>query len=109
MPLSSVRRAAVALALSFLSLPSLLAAQSSGTIRGHVTDAASGRGLADAQVTVEGTRVGGITNSNGDYSLTGVPAGQRSVTVRRIGYQPMTVKVDVGAGASATVDAALKV
>ncbi len=109
MTLSSVRRAAVALALSFLSLPSLLAAQSSGTIRGHVTDAASGRGLADAQVTVEGTRVGGITNSNGDYSLTGVPAGQRSVTVRRIGYQPMTVKVDVGAGASATVDAALKV
>src|SRR6185503_2425283 len=56
-----------------------------------------------------GTRVGGITNSSGDFTLTGVPAGQRSVTVRRIGYQPMTVKVDVGAGASATVDAALKV
>ena len=109
MTLFFVRRAAVAVAISFLALPSLLAAQSSGTIRGHVTDAASGRGLADAQVTVEGTRVGGITNSNGDYSLNAVPAGQRSVTVRRIGYQPVTVKVDVGAGAAATVDAALKV
>jgi TonB-dependent SusC/RagA subfamily outer membrane receptor len=109
MTLSFVRRAAVALAISFLASPSLLAAQSSGTIRGHVTDAASGRGLAAAQVSVEGTRVGGATNSNGDYSITGVPAGPRSVTIRRIGYQPVTVKVDVGAGASATVDAALKV
>jgi TonB-dependent SusC/RagA subfamily outer membrane receptor len=109
MTLSSVRRAAVALALSFLTLPSLLAAQSSGTIRGHVTDAASGRALADAQVTVDGTRIGGITNSNGDYTLNAVPTGPRSVTVRRIGYQPMTLKVDVGAGASATADAALKV
>jgi TonB-dependent SusC/RagA subfamily outer membrane receptor len=109
MTLSFVRRAAVALAISFLASPSLLAAQSSGTIRGHVTDAASGRGLAAAQVSVEGTRVGGATNSNGDYSITGVPAGPRSVTIRRIGYQPVTVKVDVGAGASAPVDAALKV
>ena len=109
MTLSSVRRAAVALAISVLASPSLLAAQSSGTIRGHVTDAASGRGLADAQVTVEGTRIGGITNSSGDYSLTSVPAGPRSVTIRRIGYQRVTVKVDVGAGASATADAALKV
>jgi TonB-dependent SusC/RagA subfamily outer membrane receptor len=109
MTFPSVRRAAVALALSFFSLPSLLAAQSSGTIRGHVTDAANGRALPDAQVTVNGTRVGGITNSNGDYTLNAVPAGQRSVTVRRIGYQPLTVSVNVGASATETVDAALKV
>ena len=109
MTLSFVRRAAVALVISFLSLPSLLAAQSSGTIRGHVTDAASGRALADAQVTVGGTRFGAITNASGDYTLNGIPAGQRSVTVRRIGYQPVTVSVNVGAGASATADAALKV
>ena len=109
MTLSSVRRAAVALALSFLVLPSLLAAQSNGTIRGRVTDAASGRALADAQVTVDGTRIGGITSSTGDYTLNGVPAGQRSVIVRRIGYQPVRVAVNVGAGATATADAALKV
>ena len=109
MTLSFVRRAAVALALAFVTLPSLLAAQSSGTIRGHVTDVASGRALADAQVTVDGTRIGGITNANGDYTLNAVPTGPRTVTVRRIGYQPMIVKVDVGAGASATADAALKV
>ena len=110
MTLSSVRRAAVALVLAFAVLPSLLAAQSTtGTVRGRVTDAASGRALADAQVTVDGTRIGGITGANGEYTLNGVPAGQRAVTIRRIGYQPVTVSVTVGAGASATADAALRV
>ena len=110
MTLSSVRRAAVALVLAFAALPSLLAAQATtGTVRGRVTDAASGRALADAQITVDGTRIGGITNANGDYTLNGVPAGSRAVTVRRIGYQPVTLNVTVGAGATATADAALKI
>ncbi|HEU4880218.1 MAG TPA: TonB-dependent receptor plug domain-containing protein, partial [Gemmatimonadaceae bacterium] len=109
MTLTLVRRAAVALALTLSALPSLLAAQATGSVRGHVTDAASGRAIADAQVLVEGTRIGGVSNSAGDFTLSGVPAGQRRVTVRRIGYQPLTAVVTVGAGASATVDAALKV
>jgi TonB-dependent starch-binding outer membrane protein SusC len=109
MTLSSVRRAVMALALPLLFLPSPAMSQSTGTVRGHVTDAANGRPLADAQVTVDGTRIGGITNVSGDYTLNGVPAGQRAVTVRRIGYQPVTVNVTVGAGASATADAALRV
>src|SRR5215217_4473095 len=109
MTLSFVRRGAVALALSLAALPSLVAAQSGGTVRGHVTDASNGRALPDAQVTVDGTRIGGITNSSGDYTLTGVPAGARTVTVRRIGYQPATIQVSVGAGATAQADAALKV
>ncbi|HEY0241417.1 MAG TPA: carboxypeptidase-like regulatory domain-containing protein, partial [Gemmatimonadaceae bacterium] len=110
MTLSSVRRAAVALVLAFAALPSLVAAQATtGTVRGRVTDAASGRALADAQITVDGTRIGGITNANGDYTLNGVPAGSRAVTVRRIGYQPVTLNVTVGAGATATADAALKI
>ena len=109
MILTFVRRAAVALAFTLFALPSLLAAQAGGTVRGRVTDAASGRALPDAQVLVEGTRIGGITNSTGDYTLTGVPAGERRVTVRRIGYQPMTITVTVGTGAAATADAALKV
>jgi TonB-dependent SusC/RagA subfamily outer membrane receptor len=109
MTFSLVRRAAVALALSLVALPSLLAAQSGGTVRGHVTDASNGRPLPDAQVSVEGTRIGSITNSAGDYVLNGVPAGVRSVTVRRIGFQPVTVQVNVGVGATAQGDAALKV
>lgn len=40
MTLTLVRRAAVALAVTLSTLPSLLAAQATGSVRGHVTDAA---------------------------------------------------------------------
>ena len=109
MTLSLVRRAAMALAVSLLLLPSVLTAQTTGTIRGRVTDASNGRALSAAQVSVDGTRVGGMTNANGDYTLSGVPAGPRIVVVRRIGYQPARMSVTVGAGATATADAALRV
>ena len=88
------------LALALFVPPALLAAQSgTGTVRGTVTDAANGRGLAEAQVTVSGTRVGVTSGSNGEYVLVGVPAGARVITVRRIGYSqtalPVTVTVAV--------------
>ncbi len=109
MPLTSVRRAAVALAIALTLIPALLAAQGTGTVRGKVTDAGSGRGIAGAQVVVAGTRIGAVTSSEGDYSLTGVPGGTRDITVRRIGYQPATKQVSVASGASASVDFALGV
>ncbi|HEX2723704.1 MAG TPA: TonB-dependent receptor, partial [Gemmatimonadaceae bacterium] len=110
MTLTSVRRAALALALAFASLPHLLAAQAStGSVRGRVTDAASGRPLADVQILVTGTRIGTITGSTGDFSLAGVPAGARTISVRRIGYQPVTLPVSVATGAAATIDVQLKV
>jgi TonB-dependent SusC/RagA subfamily outer membrane receptor len=104
-----VRRAALILVLAIAS-PFLLAAQTpTGTISGRVTDAALGRGLPDVQVTVSGTRIGTVTGPNGEYTLAGVPAGPRTIVVRRIGYQPSTQNVQVGAGATATVDVALGV
>lgn len=105
-----VRRCAVLLALVLSALPSLLTSQASpGVVRGRVTDAGSGRGLAEAQVIVTGTRIGALTNSAGEFTLSGVPAGDRTVTVRRIGYQAVTQPVNVAAGATATVAVALRV
>ena len=90
MNLCSVRRGALSLALALTAVPPLLAQTSTGTIRGRVTDAVDGRALPDAQVTVTGTRIGAVTGANGEYVLATVPAGPRSVTVRRLGYQPVT-------------------
>jgi TonB-dependent SusC/RagA subfamily outer membrane receptor len=97
------------LALALFAPPALLAAQSgSGTVRGTVTDAANGRGLAEAQVTVSGTRVGVTSGSNGEYVLVGVPAGARVITVRRIGYSPTALPVTVTVGATSTLDVRLR-
>ena len=61
--------------------PSLLLAQTTGTVRGRVTSAGSGAAIADAQVSVAGTQRGTVTNANGEYSITRVPAGDRTVSV----------------------------
>ena len=109
MTLLSVRRGALFLALAAL-FPFTLAAQANtGTVSGRVTDAAGGHGVPGVQVTVSGTRVGAITGTNGEYTLNGVPSGERTLTIRRIGYQPTTQIVTVVPGASATADVALNV
>ena len=83
------------------------AAQSTGTIRGTITEATTQRPLADVQVVLVGTRLGGVTNAAGVYTITGAPPVARSVRVRRIGYTPLERAVTVTAGAAVEVSAAL--
>ncbi len=104
-----VRRGAILFAIA-LATPFVLAAQgATGTVSGRITDASIGRGLPEAQVTITGTRIGAVTGPNGEYTLSGVPVGSRTVTARRIGYQPTTRSVEVVSGATATADVALAV
>ena len=104
-----VRRAVCAAAL-LLAAPALLHAQAAtGTIRGKVTETSTGRVLADAQISVVGTRVGALSQSGGEFSLSGVPIGARVVQFRRIGFQPISKTVQVLGGSTQTVDAALSV
>jgi TonB-dependent starch-binding outer membrane protein SusC len=104
-----VRRAFGVAGLLFAAPAALTAQAATGTIRGKVTEASSGRSLADAQIQVVGTRVGTISQASGEYVLTAVPVGARVVQIRRIGFQPVNKTVQVLAGGSVTVDAALSV
>ncbi len=105
-----VRLSAAIFALAFVSAasPASLQAQATGTVRGRVTDGASGRGLADVQVTVAGTRVGTATGATGEYTLPLVPVGMRNIVARRLGYQPVTRVVDVTVAGN-TVDIPINV
>ena len=85
MSLSVVRRVALALTLGIV--PALLSAQATtGTVRGRVTDAASARGLPDAQVSVDGTRLGAVTGANGEFTITQVPTGPHGMERRMVIY-----------------------
>ena len=99
---SFLRRGALLLALAIpfaLTNPSAAAAQATtGTLRGRVTDAASGRGIPEASVTIAGTRIGALTGQQGEFTLVSVPTGSRIVEARRIGYQPVERTVNVTAG-----------
>ena len=108
----SIRRfrpllAAVALALA---PGAALLAQGTGQVAGRVLDQATGRPLPAARVAVQGTtpQVAATAGVDGRYTLTRVPAGERTLTVVLLGYAPKTVTgVRVAAGAATALDVTL--
>ena len=74
------------------------AQQSTGTIRGQVTDAVSMRPLSGAQVSVPGTGRGALANASGQYLIVNVPAGPQTVRVELIGYGVQEQEITVPAG-----------
>jgi len=87
-----------------LAAASPLQAQGTGSVRGRVVVDGTSRPLAQAQVAVVGTTVGATTNDNGEYRLSNVPAGPRTLRVVRIGFAPATAPVTVVAGETVTAD-----
>jgi TonB-dependent SusC/RagA subfamily outer membrane receptor len=87
-------------------LPGVVAAQTGGTIRGRVTEGNSGAPIPDVTVTIESgaSRLGGMTQANGEYSIANVPAGQQTVVARRIGFEAQRRVVTVTAGQTAVAD-----
>ena len=92
---------------AFFAISASAAAQT-GSITGKVTDAATGRPLA--QITVEAisggqTVASGVTGEDGNYRLKGVAAGTYTVAVRKVGFVPeRSAGVRVSAGAAATAN-----
>ncbi|HEY4131452.1 MAG TPA: SusC/RagA family TonB-linked outer membrane protein [Gemmatimonadaceae bacterium] len=83
-------------------------AQQTGVVRGTVTDSATGRGVAGAQVRIIGTVQGASTNETGQYFLRGVPAGNAQVSAQRLGFAPLQRQVSVRAGDTTTVNFSLR-
>ena len=95
------------LALLAMTFPAGLAAQRRGTITGIVSDAETGRAVADARVTVRGRRDPVSTDSAGRYRLPDVPPGTLILQVRKVGHADATRIVEVEAGSTSNVDVAL--
>jgi len=72
--------------------------QQSGTITGVVSDAASGQLLETANVRLDDAPVGVLTNEAGRYLIRGVSAGSHTLTFEIIGYESVTMEVEVVAG-----------
>src|SRR2546422_4078247 len=96
-----------ALALGALSLAPPAVAQQTAAVQGMITDIASGAPIADARVTIVGTVLQSTTNVLGNYRITGIPAGNVSVQVRRIGYKTLTAAVTLAEGQEFTGNYAL--
>jgi hypothetical protein len=99
------------LALALLVVAGPSAAQEGGTVVGTILDAGSGQPLAGALVLLE-PRPGGamrpasaggfwtagvsqVTDAGGGYRFTGLPAGDYRLLVRRLGYRPAAIDVEL--------------
>lgn len=84
------------------------AASAQGTIHGTVKDASTGVAVVGAAIIVDAGRFGAVSNDAGEYEISAVPAGQHTVTARRIAYAPSTQSVVVPEGGTVAIDFVLR-
>ena len=78
-----------------------------GTVQGRVTDS-TGNAVVGASVTVQETSLRTTASARGGFLIYGVPAGQRVVRVRSLGFSPESVVVNVSPGEITRLDVLLK-
>ncbi len=98
---------AACLAFAFVLFGARANGQVLGKITGTVTDTA-GVPLLGTEVSVDGAQVRAFTDDQGVFHLGGVPYGARTLSVRRLGFAPAQVSVQVAEGGDATVAVRLK-
>jgi hypothetical protein len=102
-PEESRRAFSLLLPLAFLILPTTLLAQA--TVQGTVSDR-TGEPLVGAQVQIEGTDQGAVTDGNGTYVITGAPTGSVVLQAIYLGYRTERQSATLVAGTN-TVDFAM--
>lgn len=86
----------------------VLRAQEQGGITGEVREVGTLRPIVGAQVFIEGTTIGSLTNPQGRYLIPAAPAGEVALRVQLIGYAAQTQAVTVLAGETVTANFELR-
>jgi hypothetical protein len=91
-----------------VSVTSGHAQATTGKIQGRVTTS-TGQPIASAQVSIDGTSLGNITNDEGFYFINEVPAGLQNIRAQSIGYRTqITSQQRVLAGQTHTINFTLE-
>jgi TonB-linked SusC/RagA family outer membrane protein len=94
--------------LALLAFANRATAQATtGTIAGRVVDSTSNAPIPNVRVTVAGSNAAAVTNDDGRFVLTGVPAGSARLRLRRLGYRAREILVTVNTGEAATANLGL--
>ena len=77
------------------SAPASTAPSTGSVLTGRVMRSDGTGPLPGAQVTVLGSQVTTVTNDSGDFTMRGLSAGTRTLAVRAVGWEPVTMPVDL--------------
>lgn len=89
------------------AIPAVAEAQN-GSIGGTVVDDQSGNVLTGVNVGVQNSRMGAVTDAEGEFLIEGVPGGDYILIVSAVGFAQKQVQVNVREGQTTTVDIALE-
>lgn len=104
-----LRLLSVAVLLTGLTLNEAALAAEVGSVVGRVVDKRTGHAIPFASVSIPEVKRGGLTDSEGQFTISGVPAGRWEVKVQYLGYKPGSQPgVAVVAGRSVTVNFTLE-
>lgn len=104
----TIPRVAAFVAAIALVAPATLTAQESGRIVGRAHLASSGTPVADLVVRVDGTTRGAVTDAEGRFQISAVPAGAHILVAQRVGLATLRHPVEVPASGTATVSLELR-
>jgi hypothetical protein len=94
-------------ALAAVALP--VRAADVGTVAGRVVDKKTGHAIPFASITVPLARRGGLTDSEGQFTIPGIPPGTYEVKAQYLGYKPASqADVVVAVGKVTTVNFSLE-
>ncbi|MBN1892894.1 TonB-dependent receptor, partial [bacterium] len=103
-PQDFFRRGLPLLAAAFMQA-SLLNAATGGKIAGRILQASDKAPLLGANIVVEGTFLGAMSDAEGDYFILNVPPGVVSVKTTMMGYKTLIkTRVNVNTSHTTTVD-----
>lgn len=82
--------------------------QERGEVEGTIVDANNGEALIGASIQLRGTAIGAVTNNDGEYLITRLPAGEQTLVVRYLGYITQEIEVNVIGGERITLHIRLR-
>jgi len=94
---------------TFLILVGQLVLGQTGFIKGTVTDAKTNEGMIGANVFLEGTEIGTITDFDGNFELVNVKSGIYKVVISSIGYAALELpNVRIESGKSTLINTSME-
>jgi TonB-linked SusC/RagA family outer membrane protein len=99
-----LRKILVALVGALLAVPATALAQDTGTVAGTVVDSTTSETLPGVNVRVQGLNIGAATGAEGQFEVSGVPAGEQVLLASFVGYSDKEVPVEVEAGETTNIN-----